>query len=233
LTGARGKPLGVTIEQLVAKYPLLYHMAAADSWSGIKRHGLLSTSRLLDLFEIPTAEREKIEKTKRWKAVPIEHKTFGRAIIRDQKPLSESKLKKCLKGCDLQAWFELLNNRVFFWLDIERLKTLMSAREYRGKTHTVLTVGTESLLRNRESKVTLCPLNSGSTSPFAHHRGPDSFMRMNEYPFAERLNRGNYGCIAELAVEDGVLDIAKHTIRAAHGRCSNGRLRITETLFGK
>ncbi|HWY45317.1 MAG TPA: hypothetical protein VNX66_17595 [Candidatus Sulfotelmatobacter sp.] len=231
MTGARGKELGVTTEQLVAKYPLLYHMAAVDSWSGIKKHGLLSTSRLLDLFEIPAPEREKIERAKRWKSVPIEHKTFGRATIRDQKPLSESKLKKCLKGCDLQTWFELLNNRVFFWLDIERLKTLMSAREYRGKTHTVLTVSTESLLRNHESRITLCHLNSGSTSPFAHPRGPDSFKRMKEYPFAERLNRGNYGCVAELAVEDGVPDIAKHTVRATHGRCSNGRLRITEILF--
>lgn len=232
MTGARGKSPGVTIEQLVAKYPLLYHMAAVDSWRGIKKHGLLSTSRLLDLFEIPASDREKIEKTKRWKSVIIEHKTYGRAVIRDQKPLSESKLKKCLDGCDLQTWFQLLNNRVFFWLDIERLKTLMAAREYRGKTHTVLTVRTGSLIRNHESSITLCPLNSGSTSPFAHSRGPHSFMRMSEYPFAERLNRGSYGCVVELAVEDGVLDIAKHTVRVAHGRCLNGRLRITETLYG-
>jgi uncharacterized protein DUF7002 len=232
LTGARGKPLGVTIEQLVAKYPRLYHMAAFGSWNSIKKHGLLSTSRLLDLFEVPASERIKIENAKRWESVPIEHKTIGRAVIRDQKPLSESKLKKSLDGCDLQTWYRLLNNHTFFWLDIERLKTMMSAREYRRKVHTVLTIETEPLVRKYESAITLCPLNSGSTSPFAHPRGPHSFKRLDEYPFAERLSRGDYGCVAELVVEDGVIDIAKYIVRVAHGRCADGRLRITQNLFG-
>jgi hypothetical protein len=232
LTGARGKPLGVTIEQLVAKYPRLYHMAAFDSWNSIKKYGLLSTSRLLDLFEVPSSERFKIENARRSESVPIEHKRLGRAVIRDQKPLSESKLKKSLDGCDLQTWYRLLNSRVFFWLNVERLKTLMSAREYRGKVHAILTIETEPLLRKYESKIRLCPLNSGSTSPFAHPRGPYSFKRLDEYPFVERLCRGDYGCVAELVVEDGVLDIAKYVVRAAHGRCTNGRLRITQNLFG-
>jgi hypothetical protein len=231
LTGARGKPLGVTIEQLVTKYPRLYHMASADSWASIKRHGLLSTSQLLDLFEVPDAERRTIEKAKRWKSVPIEHKVHGRAIIRDQKPLSESKLKKCLRDCDVQTWFRLLNGHVFFWLDLERLKTMMSAREYRGKIHTILTIETEALVREHESQITLCPLNSGNTSPFAHPRGLKSFRRLTEYPFAERLNRGNYGCVVELAVKDKVPDIAKYALRIEHGRCTGRRLRITETLL--
>lgn len=233
MTGAPGKRIGVTIEELATKYPRLYHMAAVDSWASINKHGLLSTSRLLDLFEVPAGERVKIENAKRWESVPIEHKTLGRAIIRDQKPLSEAKLKGCLKSCDLQAWYKLLNSHVFFWLDIERLKTMMSAREYRGKTHTVLTIETEPLVRKYEPTITLCPLNSGSTSPIAHSRGPHSFKPLNEYPFAERLNRGTYGCVAELVVENGVLDIAKYTVRVTHARCSDGQLRTKETLFAR
>ena len=37
---------------LIELYPRLYHMAHAGSWPMIQRHGLLSTTALLDLFEI-------------------------------------------------------------------------------------------------------------------------------------------------------------------------------------
>jgi len=231
LTDAPGKQLGVTIEQLAAKYPRLYHMAAFNAWESIRKHGLLSTSRLLDLFEIEACERAKIETAKRWESVPIEHKVYGRAVIRDQKPLSEAKLEKCLEDCDLARWFQMLNSHVFFWLHIDRLKTLMSAREYRGKTHTVLTVDTEALVRGCEPRIRLCPLNSGSTSPIAHPRGLCSFKRLSEYPFSERLSRGDYGCVAELTVQGQVSDIAKYTLRAAHARCTDGDLRIIKNLF--
>ena len=40
------------IERLISRYPTLYHMAEDGSWESIQRHGLLSTSALLDRFEI-------------------------------------------------------------------------------------------------------------------------------------------------------------------------------------
>jgi hypothetical protein len=206
-------------------------MAAIDSWDSIKKHGLLSTSRLLDLFEIPANERKQIEGERRPHSVPIEHKKYGRVVIRDQKPLSEAKLKKCLHGYGVERWFRLLNANVFFWLDLERLKTMMSAREYRGKVQTILTVDAEPLIRKYESKIRLSPLNTGSTSPFAHPRGADTFKTLAEYPFVERMNRGDYGCVAELTVEGGVPDIARYTQRAAHGRIVGKQLRITEILY--
>ena len=40
------------IANITALYPPLYHMAAEGSWPSIQRHGLLSTSALLDLYEV-------------------------------------------------------------------------------------------------------------------------------------------------------------------------------------
>jgi len=231
LTDVRGKPLGVPIEQLVAKYPRLYHMAEANSWACIRKFGLLSTSKLLDLCETPAPERERIEEHKRPNSVPLESKACGVIVIRDQKPLSESKLRACLRGCNTRTWLRTLNGRVFFWLTLDRLKTFMSARAYRNKIHTVLTVETEALVRTHIQRVTLSPMNSGSTSPFAHPRGLDTFKSLEDYPFAIRLQRGDNSCVIELAVDGGVPDIVKYILRATHSSCTDSQLRTSKILY--
>jgi len=45
-------------ELLIKTFPRLYHMADRDAWPSIQRHGLLSTTALLDLFEIHGAQRK-------------------------------------------------------------------------------------------------------------------------------------------------------------------------------
>ncbi len=49
------------IDQFVARYPKLYHMAECGSWPSIKRHGLLTTSALIQLFGVGDAERLRLE----------------------------------------------------------------------------------------------------------------------------------------------------------------------------
>ncbi len=46
---------------LVSRYPVLYHMAEDGSWEGIQRLGFLSTSALLDRFEVRDERRFAIE----------------------------------------------------------------------------------------------------------------------------------------------------------------------------
>ena len=204
--------MGVTPKDLAAYYPHLFHMAEHGSWEGIRRHGLLSTSSLLSLFEITGDERHEIEVCKRKESRKIIHPVYGHAVIRDQKPIIESKLEAALRGCTAAEWYGLLNSRVFFWLNIKRLNTLLSAKEYRNKPHTVLTLETLPLVTHYETSITLSPMNSGNTLPIAHPRGPNTFRRMEEYPFRERLQRGPYYTIVELAVDGGVRNIEDYTL---------------------
>src|SRR5277367_3908204 len=109
--------MGVTPEVLAALYPRLYHMAEAGSWESILKRGLLCTSSLLDLFEVNPALSPDIELRKRDRSYEIQNSALGRAVIRDQKPIVESKLQKSLHDCTLEEWYRLLNGRVFFWLN--------------------------------------------------------------------------------------------------------------------
>jgi len=51
----------VDAEELISTFPRLYHMAHVNAWPGIKRHGLLSTSALLDLFGVRGSSRKALE----------------------------------------------------------------------------------------------------------------------------------------------------------------------------
>ncbi len=195
-------------------------MADGSSWAGIQRHGLLSTEALLDLFEVPAVRRHLILDAQRKQSVTIDHPVHGKAVIRDQKPLNRAKLEGCLKGCSFQQWLKMLNSRVFFWLCEERLLTLMCAREYCDQTHVVLVLDTLGLATDLQERITLAPMNTGNTRPYAHARGLSTFSRMMDYPFEERLRRGPYYTVVELAVEVGVQDITEYVIQVAEMKCS-------------
>lgn len=224
--------MGVTPEELADAYPLLYHMADAQSWPSIRKHGLLSTSSLLDLFEVEKAERKRIESERRPESVEITNRKLGRAVVRDQKPLIESKLAKTLSGCTVSEWHRLLNKHVFFWLTKERLQTLLCARAYRDAPHAVLTVGTLPFVRRYQKQIVLSPMNSGNTQPFAHPRSPEIFMRMQDYPFKDRAKYGEQFQVVELAVEGGAL-VHETVISVDLMKCHGEGTRTLKNIYRK
>lgn len=115
-TGVR-RVTDAELAELLRDCPTLYHMAERGSWPSIREHGLLSTSALLDLYGAQGAERAAIEGQRRPGPVTIERPAFGRAVIRDQKPMSDAGLRRCLTdGLTPEDWYRLLNGKVFFWL---------------------------------------------------------------------------------------------------------------------
>jgi hypothetical protein len=128
-------------------------MADANSWPSIKKHGLLSTSALLDLFEVAGNERRQFETEHRRCSIQIDHPVYGSAIIRDRRSMSDSGLSRCLMD-DLapRDWYRLVNQKVFFWLTTRRLKNMISAKPYRDKKHLILTIDTASLLNKYLSR---------------------------------------------------------------------------------
>ena len=179
--------MGVSPSELAQLYPRLYHMAERDSWVGIQHHGLLSTEALLDLFEVPPEERLPILNQQRTESINITHAKHGKATIRDQKPLNRSKLEKCLIDCTFQAIARHVKFASLFWLTLDRLQTLMCAHQYCKKTHTVLILDTLRLATDFNQSITLAPMNTGNTRPFAHPRGLATFSPMKDYPFQSQL----------------------------------------------
>lgn len=199
-------------ERLALRYPVLFHMAESGSWESIRERGLLSTSALLDLFEVEGGERITIESTRRPEIVRLEHPEHGVALVRDNKPMQEKALEKCLYGMTPLEWYELLNRRVFFWVERKRLLKLLGARAYRDRPHLVLEVDTAKLLERHADRVTLSPINSGAT--FAMNpasRGPDTFRRIVDHPERKPF--------VELAVDYAVLDVADFVLSVSrwHG----------------
>ena len=58
-------------ERLASRYPVLFHMAEDGSWESIRARGLLSTSALLDLFEVEGELRLAIESARRPEMVKL------------------------------------------------------------------------------------------------------------------------------------------------------------------
>src|SRR5580692_4537628 len=97
----RDRPAGVVnnaeLGELLKDCPTLFHMAERGSWPSIKKHGLLSTSALLDAVGLKGADRRRIESERRPENVTLKHKGFGEVVIRDQKPMDDSGLIRCLQ----------------------------------------------------------------------------------------------------------------------------------------
>lgn len=202
-------------EDLIAQYPKLYHMAEDGSWASIQRHGLLSTKALLDLFEVKGKQREQLLSQRRPESITISHTVYGEAVVRDQKPMDDKGLVRALSGeMPPRRWYELLNERVFFWLSETRLERLLSARAYRDKTHTVLTVETRTMIERHLPRITLSPINSGCTKPVPQPRGSNTFLSLSSYPFESWVaKRGlKNDPVVELAVEYSVPDVVAMTL---------------------
>jgi len=198
-------------------------MAELGSWPGIQRHGLLSASALLDLFGTHGDARFAAESEQRKESVRLRHPIHGDAVIRDNKPMDDRGLLRALTDMSPLEWYRSLNGKVFFWLTEARLQTLLQARAYRDRPHCVLTVDTRCLVRDYEDRIWLCPINSGATKPAAAPRGSNTFCRIKDYRFDQRLRitRSPRKSVAELAVDYAVPNIGNYlddvTIRDQSG----------------
>ena len=210
-----------TIEQLITRYPNLFHMAEEGTWPSIQRHGLLSTSALLDLFEITGDRRQSIESEWRPRSVSIEHQEHGTAVIRDQSPMDPySLVPLLLDGLEPADWYKIINRKTFFWATRDRLNRFLNARPYKGSVHDVVTVDTRSLVDRYEDDITLASFNTG-VSAFgpSHQRGLSTFKSIQDY------GDDAWG-VVELAVDYGVWGLDDLVISVEQWRGSQRLNRI-------
>jgi hypothetical protein len=209
-------PTKLTAEYIAERWPRLFHMAEAGSWDAIARYGLLSTTALLDLFEVKEPRRGEIESARRPESVEIKHPRYGSAWIRDNKPINETVLRRTLVGMTERQWYQTLNGRVFFWLTQERLDRLRGAPPYAPREHDILIVDTRALLESHGTTVELAHLNTGAVHPSANYpRGAGTFQPIASYPWTARVRATAGEPIVELTVPYAVPDIAKLAVEVS------------------
>jgi hypothetical protein len=144
------------------------------------------------------------------------------AVVRDQKPMSDAGLARCLEdNLTPSEWYRLLNVRVFFWLTEERLTRLLNARPYATISHDVLIVETRSLVKRYREQITLAPINTGATVYRPQPRGLATFRSIDDYPYDYwHSKRRGRDPVVELAVIGGVPDIIDFTLRVEERRGS-------------
>jgi hypothetical protein len=206
---------GDELEELLTDCPTVYHMAECGSWPSISSRGLLSTSALLDSYGISGAKRLEIEAQRRRSSVTLHRHGLASAVVRDQLPMDDKGLERCLLDGILPGeWYQLLNSKVFFWLTRERLIRLLNAGTYRAQEHDVLELDSKALVEAYADRVWFCPINSGCTKPFPHPRGYSTFQRISDYPYAQLKTKRKRGeRVVELAIGYAVPDITKYVKR--------------------
>jgi hypothetical protein len=203
------------VAELLADCPTLFHMAEAGSWNSICERGLLSTTALLDLYQVTGDKRFQIESLRRANPVVVQRDGLPPATIRDQIPMDDRGLRRALpERLSPADWYRILNSKVFFWLTRARLEKLLSAKSYRDDVHDVIQVNTDELVRAYRERIWLCPINSGCTKPMPHPRDESTFRRISDYPYSEWRNKRARGeRVVELAIDYGVPDVKRFVSR--------------------
>ncbi|MDX6438990.1 MAG: hypothetical protein QOF45_1573 [Gaiellaceae bacterium] len=161
----------------------------------------------------------------------ITHPEHGEAVIRDQKPMIESRLEACLIDMTPRQWYELLNGYVFFWLTESRLERLVNARPYRALEHDVLTLDTSQLVDRYRESILLAPYNTGTTAYKPPARGRDTFRPAAEYSYEEwrRKGRDRFDAVVELVIPYAVPDVRDFVMHVERRRGDE----VIETIWSR
>lgn len=196
--------------ELVHSYPRVYHIAANGAWNSIKSQGLLSTSAILDKYGVTGSSRVDLECKRRPNSVNLTHPNHGTVTIRDQKPLSDTKVAMGLErggsNFSIRDWYKLLNGRVFFWASKERLEKLLNGQAYQELSFEVLVVDTVELVSRYSNVIRLCHKNSGAMRAI-HPIGPCIFKTIDQFDSTKRRNGSPKTPVVELTVEYAIPDI--------------------------
>ncbi|CRM53948.1 DUF7002 family protein [Pseudomonas sp. 8 R 14] len=199
------------LEKLIELYPRIYHMAERGAWDSIRTRGLMSTTAVLDHLAVADGERARYESEHRGQKMDVKSGDPSSIVLRDQKPMPEGRLITALTGGTTpRQWYELINGKVFFWAEEQRLHGLLGARDYRKLEHDVLTLDSSTFIPAYADAIWLCHMNSGNTWPMPHRRGTEIFCKIVDYPVT-RTGKPKKK-VVELVVDYAVPNIADYVL---------------------
>lgn len=205
----------MTPEFLAKRHPFLFHLTSLDAVDAIRRDGLLPPLALLDRFEADPATRAAVL-ARRSTRIELVHPRHGRAVITDNRPLSDLWLSRVLlDGLSPDDWRRMLAERVFLWASPRDLADLAGAELNRDKARVVLVFDTLSLARAHGGNLEITPINSGSTRRSVPPRGLATFAPLlttdwDEWRWRRRHLKTGPDRIREVTVHGRVPDAARH-----------------------
>jgi hypothetical protein len=153
-----------------------YHLAEPANLPSIRRHGLLSTERLLDLAQVPENEREAILFQHRPESVVL----ASGVVIRDQKPMPPHLIARALpKDVTPSEWYRFLNRFVFLWSNRARVERHL--RAFGARPQILLAFDASQLLEQLGERIYLSPINSGNARRRPVPRSPHIFVPYREW----------------------------------------------------
>ena len=185
------------LQKFIERMPFLYHLTSSENIEFIlSEKKLYSALRLVELSNNPMNMELINQKRNDHAKIIIGEQTIS---VRDQRPISEKNLIKCLtNGWSCSDFYRHLNQRVFFWPTISRLERHFN--RYASESPVIIQVSTKETLENNPH-VKFCRLNSGATRSNSHlggkppERGANTFLAANEYLF-------NISSVAEVTFEN-------------------------------
>jgi hypothetical protein len=193
-----------------------FHIADAENWDSIQRTGLHSTTALIAREGLGAGEARPFA-TYRDKGMRLP----SGAVIRDQCPMPPPALMRCLDaGLTPQDWYDLVNAKVFFWLQPERFARHLAA--CRAGSQIAVVVDLRKLLRRYGRSAFLTPFNVGNARRRPASRGHRTFVPLDQWlerrweteaPDGARARARNHPP-AELAIEGSVPDLMEFVVEA-------------------
>jgi len=193
---------------------LAFHIADAENWRAIQRTGLHSTTALIARGGLSADEARPFASYR-----PEGMRLPAGAMIRDQRPMPPAALKRCLDaGLSPQAWYDLVNGKVFFWLQVERRDRHLAA--CRARPQIVVAVDLRRMLARHGEVAFVTPFNVGNARRRPASRGHRTFVRLDAWlktrweseALEGRPARARTHPPAEVAIEGSVPDLMEFVV---------------------
>ena len=186
-----------------------FHLADRDNWAAIQRDGLHSAAVLIARAGLRgRAARPFAGYRDTGMQLP------SGARLRDQRPMPPAALQRCLDdGLSPDDWYRLVNDKVFFWLDEDRLHRHVAACGKRPQL--IVTVDLRALVERHGSRAFVTPFNVGNARRRPAARGRRTFVPLAAWLTARWQSEAEPGAAprarshrpAELAIAGSVPDL--------------------------
>lgn len=173
-------------KDFIKEIEFLYHLTSEENSKIILENRTIESAvEVINGSNMDSQEKTQFLRNRRDGHLFVENKKGQTIMIRDQNPISIKSLAKCLTdGWNPGDFIYHLNNRVFFWPNIYRLRVHYS--KYRNENPVIIKCRTMDILELNKN-VKLCHLNSGATRCHPKWdgapppRGSNSFVDIEDF----------------------------------------------------